>query len=117
MKLRYVPGVTKCRQSIDQLAKEMVKAGLLSAATDPEKLAKRAWLDLDGVNDEWIHNLKVERIPEGGRPAQLNPVAFAALWDGRCLCCARGCCWNDSIPRRTRGPSGELRTELRSTPR
>lgn len=92
VKLRYVPGVAKCRQTIDQVAKEMVKAGLLSAATDPEKLAKRTWLDLDGVTDEWIDGLKVDRVQGGGRPAQLNPVAFAALWDGRCLCCAQGCC-------------------------
>jgi NitT/TauT family transport system substrate-binding protein len=92
VKLRYVPGVAKCRQSIDQVAKEMVNAGLLSSSTDPEKLAKRAWLDLDGVTDEWIKSLKVDRVQGGGRPAQLNPVAFAAIWDGRCLCCARGCC-------------------------
>jgi NitT/TauT family transport system substrate-binding protein len=92
VKLRYVPGVAKCRQSIDQVAKEMAKAGLLSAATDPEKLANRAWLDLDGVTDEWINALKVEHVQGGGRPAQLHPVAFAALWDGRCLCCAGRCC-------------------------
>ena len=92
MKLRYVPGVSKCRQSLDQVAKEMIDAGLLSASTDPEKLAKRAWQDLDGVSDEWLQTLKVEQRPEGGRPRRLNPVEFAALWDGRCLCCARGCC-------------------------
>jgi NitT/TauT family transport system substrate-binding protein len=91
VKLRYVPGVNKCRQSVNDVAKEMTKAGLLSPSTDPEKLAKRAWLDLDGVTDEWIQTLAVERGVEG-RPPQLGPVAFAALWDGRCLCCARGCC-------------------------
>ena len=30
-------------------AQEMKKAGLLSPSTDPAELAKRAWLDLDGV--------------------------------------------------------------------
>jgi sulfonate transport system substrate-binding protein len=91
VKLHYVPGVNKCRQSVNLVAKEMAKAGLLSASTDPEKLAKRAWLDLDGVTDEWAQNLKAERGPEG-RPRQLGPVEFAALWNDRCLCCARGCC-------------------------
>lgn len=91
VKLRYVPGVSKCRQSLDQAAKEMLKTSLLSASTDPVKLAKQAWLDLDGVTDAWIDGAKVERV-QGGRPAQLSPIAFAKLWGGRCLCCARGCC-------------------------
>jgi NitT/TauT family transport system substrate-binding protein len=92
VKLRYIPGVDKCRRSIAQVAKEMVQAGLLNAATDPAALTARAWLDLDGVNDEWIDALKVEHVRAGGRPAQLDPIAFAALWNGRCLCCAHSCC-------------------------
>jgi NitT/TauT family transport system substrate-binding protein len=88
-KLKYVPGVAKCRTSIDQAAAEMKKAGLLKASTDPEALAKRAWLDLDGVTDQWAMNIRVEKV-DRVRPALLNPVAFAALFDGRKACCA--CC-------------------------
>jgi NitT/TauT family transport system substrate-binding protein len=95
-KLKYVPGVTKCQQSLDQAAKEMKAAGLLEPATDAAALAKRAWLDLDGVTDEWVTNLKVERVERGGRPTLLDPPAFAALFDGPkgsgdCACCCRCC--------------------------
>jgi NitT/TauT family transport system substrate-binding protein len=69
----------------------MKRAGLLKASTDPAVLARRAWLDLDGVTDEWIEGIKVQKVTGGGRPALLSPAAFAALFDGRrtgCGCCA-----------------------------
>ena len=53
----------------------MKKAGLLKPTTDPEALAKRAWLDLDGVTDEWVNGLKVEKTA-AARPALLSPVGF-----------------------------------------
>jgi NitT/TauT family transport system substrate-binding protein len=92
VKLRYVPGVAKCRHSIDTVAREMASAGLLAPSTDPGQLALRAWLHLDDVTDDWIQTLKMPEVAENQRPARLDPVAFARLWDGRCLCCARGCC-------------------------
>jgi NitT/TauT family transport system substrate-binding protein len=88
--LNYIPGVSACRKSVDQAAKDMRKAGLLKDTTDPEELARRAWLDLDGVTDEWVKGLKVEKVAEGGRPKLLDPVAFAALFEGRKSCC--NCC-------------------------
>ncbi|MDB5310778.1 MAG: ssuA [Gemmataceae bacterium] len=88
--LRYTPGVAKCKKSIEQAADEMKKAKLLGGSTDPAALAKRAWLDLDGVTDEWVVALKVETVEGGGRPALLPPGEFAALFDKRKLCCA--CC-------------------------
>jgi NitT/TauT family transport system substrate-binding protein len=89
-KLNYIPGVTRCRKSVDQAAAEMKKAGLLDARTDPAALAQRAWQDLDGVTDDWVNGLKVEKVADGGRPVLLDPAAFAALFEGRKLCC--GCC-------------------------
>jgi NitT/TauT family transport system substrate-binding protein len=89
-KLNYIPGVARCRKSVDQAAAEMKKAGLLDPKTDPAALAKRAWLDLDGVTDEWVNGLNVEKVADGGRPALLDPVAFAALFEGRRACC--NCC-------------------------
>jgi NitT/TauT family transport system substrate-binding protein len=88
-KLRYIPGVTDCRKSIDRAAAEMKKAGLLKATTDPMELAQRAWLDLDGVTDAWVNGLKVEKVANCARPRLLEPAAFAALFDGRktCSCC------------------------------
>lgn len=88
-KLNYVPGVARCKQSLDAVAKEMQKAGLLKPTTDPEALARRAWLDLEGVSDEWLKTLQVEKVA-GGRTRLLDPAGFAALFDGGQACCI--CC-------------------------
>ena len=72
-------------------AVEMKKAGLLKDATDPAELAKRAWLDLDGVTDAWIKDLKVEKVAGGGRPTILDPRGFAGLFEGR-KGCLDSCC-------------------------
>ncbi len=93
-KLKYTPGVAKCKWSIDQAAEEMKKAGLIKPSTDPAALAKRAWLDLAGVTDEWVVAVKVDKVEGGGRPVRLPPDAFAALFDRRkenCPCCTRCC--------------------------
>ncbi len=89
-KLKYEPGVAKCKQSIDRAAQEMKEAGLLQPTTDPAALAKRAWLDLDGVTDEWVNGLQIEKVPGGARARLLDPRGFAALFEGRKHCCA--CC-------------------------
>ena len=92
-KLKYLPGVKRCRQSIDDAAKEMKFAGLLKDTTDPVALAKRAGIDLDGVNDEWIAGLTVDKVANGGRPPLLPPAQFVALFEamGDCTCCCRCC--------------------------
>jgi NitT/TauT family transport system substrate-binding protein len=93
MQLRYMPGVAKGKRSVEQAAEDMKKAKLLGASADPAALVKRAWLDLDGVTDEWIVAENVERI-EGARPRRLPAAEFAALFDGGkngCLCCTRCC--------------------------
>jgi NitT/TauT family transport system substrate-binding protein len=89
-KLKYAPGISRCRKSLDLAAAEMKTAGLLNSATDPADLAKRAWLDLDGVSDEWIGSLKVERVAGGGRPPDLDDRAFVALLAGQPLSCCSG---------------------------
>jgi NitT/TauT family transport system substrate-binding protein len=81
--LKYVPSISKCRTNIDQIALEMKKAGFLKPSTDPLELAKQAWADLDGVTDEWVQNLKVEKVAGGGTPPALSPTAFAALFGPR----------------------------------
>jgi NitT/TauT family transport system substrate-binding protein len=96
-KLKYIPAVTRCKKNIEEAAKEMKAAGLLKPATDPAKLAKRAWLDLPGVNDEAVAMMKVDKVPGGGRPKILEPDQFAALFgqpkdkDGNCSCCCKCC--------------------------
>ncbi len=92
-KLKYIPAVEQCRQSILSAAKEMQKAGLLEKSTDPEKITERAWLDLEdeGVTDKWVKGLKVEKVANGGRPEMLDPVRFAAAF-GKRSCCNSCCC-------------------------
>lgn len=88
-KLQYRPGVSSCRTSLDKAAHDMREAGLLKPTTDPAALAKRAWLDLEGVTDDWVAQLEVAKV-DAGRPKLLSPQAFAALFEGKSLCC--GCC-------------------------
>ena len=84
------PGVSRCRTSLDSAAAEMKSAGLLNPSTDPAELAKRAWLDLDGVSDEWIKGLKVEHVAGGGPPPPLDNRAFVALLTGQPVSCCNG---------------------------
>ncbi len=89
-KLKYTPAVSRCRKSLDLAAAEMKTAGLLNPSTDPAELAKRAWLDLDGVTDSWIKGLEVERIAGGGPPPPLDDRAFVALLAGQSVSCCSG---------------------------
>ncbi len=89
-KLQYAPGISRCRKSLDLAATEMKTAGLLNPSTDPAELASRAWLALDGVSDEWIKGLKIERIAGGGRPSHLDDRAFVALLAGQPVSCCNG---------------------------
>jgi hypothetical protein len=41
---------------------------MLSPTTDVDELAKRAFVHLDGVSDEWINSLQVEKVAGGQVP-------------------------------------------------
>jgi NitT/TauT family transport system substrate-binding protein len=89
--LKYEPGVAKARQDVRTAAVAMQKAGILRKDVDPDELAKKAWLDLDGVTDEWIRSLTVEKVAGGGRPPKLSPGELAALFHAA-PCCKGGVC-------------------------
>jgi NitT/TauT family transport system substrate-binding protein len=93
--IKYVPGVTKARGNILQVAKEMKAAGLFAANTGAEELTKRAWLDLDGVTDEWIERVSVEKIAGGGDPPKLDVAALRKLIAAQKGCCRYGCCGDE----------------------
>src|SRR5438132_208343 len=63
--LRYVPSVSGARIAVRLAAAEMKTAGMLSPTTDVEGLANRAFVTLDGVSDEWLNSLSVERVAGG----------------------------------------------------
>ncbi len=56
-RLRYIPSVQLAEESVHTAGREMKIAKMLSPETDTEALAKRAFMHLDGVTDEWIKNL------------------------------------------------------------
>jgi len=89
--LRYDPGVDKARQDVRTGALEMKKAGFLKKETDALELAKKAWLDLDGVTDDWVKTLRIEKVAGFDPPAKLSPADFAALFKGE-SCCEGGTC-------------------------
>ena len=74
-RLRYIPSVQLAEDSVHTAAREMKVAKMLAPETDTEALAKRAFMHLDGVTDEWIKNLAVETVAGG----QLSKAEDARL--------------------------------------
>lgn len=64
-RLKYIPSVSIAEQTLYTAAKEMKQAKMLSPTTDTDALAKRAFQRLDGVTDEWIKTVRVEKAPGG----------------------------------------------------
>ncbi|MDB6171996.1 MAG: cmpC [Chthoniobacteraceae bacterium] len=73
--LRYIPSISGAEAAVNSAAAEMKIAGMLSPSTDVAALAKRAFVHLDGVTDEWLKDLYVESVPGG----QLAPDHAARL--------------------------------------
>jgi len=63
--LRYVPSVSGAETAVKLASAEMKVAGMLSPTTDVEALAKRAFVHLDGVSDEWLQSLSVDKVAGG----------------------------------------------------
>lgn len=77
--LRYVPSVSGAEIAVNSAAAEMKTAGMLSPTTDVSELAKRAFVHLDGVTDEWLQNLQVEKVAGGQVPADQDIRLYAEL--------------------------------------
>jgi NitT/TauT family transport system substrate-binding protein len=90
-RLRYVPSVQLAEESVHTAGREMKVAKMLSSETDTEALAKRAFMHLDGVTDEWIKTLEVEKVAGG----QVSPdddirlIAALVTKDTEDSCCRR----------------------------
>lgn len=63
--LSYAPSVSGAEAAVNSAALEMKSAGMLNPATDVSALAKRAFVRLDGVSDEWLQTVKVEKLTAG----------------------------------------------------
>src|SRR5213082_238749 len=77
--LRYVPSVSGAETAVNSAAEEMKKAGMLSPTTDIPDLAKRAFAHLDGVSDDWLESLQVEKVAGGQVPPDQDIRLFAEL--------------------------------------
>jgi NitT/TauT family transport system substrate-binding protein len=66
--LRYIPSVSGAEAAVNSAAAEMKIAGMLSPTTDVSALAKRAFMHLEGVTDEWLQTLQVEKLADGQVP-------------------------------------------------
>ena len=67
--LRYVPSVSGAEAAVSSAAAEMKAAGMLDSSTDVAALAKKAFVHLDGVSDEWLQGLQVNKVANGQVPA------------------------------------------------
>jgi NitT/TauT family transport system substrate-binding protein len=80
--LDYVPGVAGAQLAVSQSARDMKAAGMLSPRTDVDELARKAFVQLPGVTDEWLKNLQVEKLADGDVPGRRNLAEFAAVMKG-----------------------------------
>src|SRR5689334_5823412 len=83
--LRYVPSVSGAEVAVKQAAAEMKISGMLSPSTNVEELAKRTFVYLDGVSDEWLNSLPVEKLADGQVP-QSWLLREYALGNGEAFC-------------------------------
>lgn len=90
--LRYVPSVSGAEAAVKSAAAEMKRAGMLSPSTDVDDLAKRAFAHLDGVSDEWLRTLRVEKVAGGQIPADEDSRLRAELAADDDAWCGLVCC-------------------------
>jgi NitT/TauT family transport system substrate-binding protein len=77
--LRYVPSVSGAEQAVKSAAEEMKIARMLSATTNVSDLSSRAFAHLDGVSDEWLQNVQVEKVAGGQVPPDQDIRLYAEL--------------------------------------
>ncbi len=92
-KLKYEPAIASCRAGVELQCEEMKAAHVLNSSTDPHELAQRAWLSLEGVDDEWLRNVPVARVPGDG-PVYMDALQMATLLAKTPSCCNK-CCIGD----------------------
>jgi NitT/TauT family transport system substrate-binding protein len=76
--LRYVPSISGAEAAVHSAAAEMKVAKMLNPGTDVNDLAKRAFVHLEGVTDDWLKTVTVESVAGGQLPPNLDIRQFAA---------------------------------------
>ncbi|HTD65553.1 MAG TPA: ABC transporter substrate-binding protein [Candidatus Limnocylindria bacterium] len=85
--LRYVPSVSGAQTAVRMAAAEMKRAGMLKRTTDVEQLAAQAFVNLEGVSDQWLESLTVEKVANGQVTRKWLLAMYAKL-DPRDVLCA-----------------------------
>lgn len=94
--LRYVPSVSGAEAAVHSATAEMKRAGMIGSSIDVEQLAKRAFAHLDGVTDDWLRSLTVEKVAGGQVPPdqeeRLRRELAQSAGDPWCsmVCCISG---------------------------
>jgi len=93
--LKYIPSVAGAEKAVHTASAEMKRAGMLSPTTNVEELANRAYVHLDGVDDQWLSTVQVEKLADGGLPPDQDArlAAEIALMKGAFTadtCCSPG---------------------------
>ena len=89
--LHYVPSVSGAEAAVNSAALEMQKASMLNPRTDVSDLVKRAFAHLDGVSDDWLAKLQVEKVAGGQAPQGVDLRQFVAEIMSE-SCSRRSCC-------------------------
>jgi NitT/TauT family transport system substrate-binding protein len=90
--LRYIPSVSGGEAAVKSAAAEMKKAGMLSSTTDVPALAKSAFVHLEGVSDEWLQTLQVDKVAGGQLPPDETFRVAAEFAAGGGLMNMASCC-------------------------
>jgi NitT/TauT family transport system substrate-binding protein len=64
----------------------MKRAGMLKRTTDTEALAAQAFVQLDGVSDQWLESLAVEKVANGQVTRKWLLAMYAKLDPKDVLC-------------------------------
>ena len=66
--LRYIPSVIGAQKAVASAAAEMKRAEMLAPSTDVAELTSKAFVHLDGVTEQWLESLTVEKVAGGQAP-------------------------------------------------
>lgn len=75
--LRYQPSIAGGEAAVKSAALAMKNVHMLNASTNVDELAKRAFAHLDGVSDEWLKSVNVEKVAGGQLPSNINALVLA----------------------------------------
>jgi NitT/TauT family transport system substrate-binding protein len=87
--LDYAPSVIGAAEAVVSASSEMKAGGMLEAHTDPDALARKAFVQLNGVSDEWLDAVAVNDEAERAVLGRPDVAALTSMLRARPVA---GCC-------------------------